>query len=86
MNVLVLGGTGLVGKNLEDYIKTSTNISGVWTFVGSKDADLTVYEEVVNLFDKYSPTHVINLAAYVGGLYANLNRPVEFFTNNMNSY
>ena len=83
MNVLVLGGTGLVGKNLEDYIKTSTTISGVWTFVGSKDADLTVYEEVVNLFDKYSPTHVINLAAYVGGLYANLNRPVEFFTNNI---
>jgi GDP-L-fucose synthase len=82
MKVLVLGGSGLVGKNLEDYVKNES-VNGTWTFVGSKDADLTIYEEVVKLFDKHQPTYVINLAAYVGGLYKNMEEGVEFFTKNI---
>lgn len=82
MRILVLGGSGLVGKNLNDYVKTSS-IDGVWLFASSKDADLTNYEEVAKLFSTFQPTHVINLAAYVGGLYKNMDEGVEFFTKNM---
>lgn len=82
MNVLILGGTGLIGKNLKNYIQKE-GVSGNWHFVGSKDADLTVYEDVSNLFVRVKPTHVINLAAYVGGLYKNMNNGVEFFERNI---
>jgi GDP-L-fucose synthase len=78
--ILVLGGSGLVGKNLENYV---TNIDGEWIFCSSKDADLTIYKEVEQLFNKHKPTHVINLAAYVGGLYRNMREPVTFFEQNM---
>lgn len=79
--ILVLGGSGLIGKNLANYV-SNANISGEWIFCSSKDADLTVYNEVEQLFNKYKPTHVINLAAYVGGLYHNMREPVTFFEQN----
>lgn len=82
MRVLVLGGTGLVGKNLEDYVKINSD-DRTWYFASSKDADLTIYEDVIALFSRFYPTHVINLAAYVGGLYKNMEEGVEFFTKNM---
>lgn len=82
MKVLVLGGTGLIGKNLEEYVHDN-NVYGEWYFVGSKDADLTIYEDVFKLFEIIEPTHVINLAAYVGGLYKNMSEGVEFFENNI---
>jgi GDP-L-fucose synthase len=35
------------------------------------------------LFEKYKPTHVIHLAARVGGLFTNMAHNVEFFRENM---
>lgn len=54
-----------------------------WIFLSSKDCDLTNYEATRALFDKHSPTHVIHLAAMVGGLFANMRQNVEFFRMNM---
>ena len=56
MNVLVLGGTGLIGKNLEKYVEKESATECEWHFVGSKDADLTVYEDVSKLFDRVKST------------------------------
>lgn len=39
--VLVTGGTGLVGKALQDVIKNEQPSDEEWFFAGSKDADLT---------------------------------------------
>lgn len=42
--ILVTGGTGLVGKGLEDTIKeeySSTLNNEEWFFIGSKEGDLT---------------------------------------------
>ena len=36
-------------------------------------------EETEALFKKYQPTHVIHLAALVGGLFRNLSRNLDFF-------
>ena len=34
-------------------------------------------------FQKHRPTHVIHLAAMVGGLFANMAANLDFFTKNM---
>jgi hypothetical protein len=35
--------------------------------------------ETLAIFDKYQPTHVIHLAALVGGLFANMRANSDFF-------
>lgn len=71
----------MVGKNLQDFVKNDTK--NEWYFANRSDSDLTNYKEVEFLFEKYNPTHAINLAAYVGGLYKNMSNGVEFFEKNM---
>lgn len=43
LRVLVTGGTGLVGKALQDVLESATeeNRNEEWFFVGSNEADLT---------------------------------------------
>ena len=72
--VLVTGGTGLVGSALQEIVAEEQPKGECWVFVGSKDADLTSYEETKALFDRVKPTLVIHLAAFVGGLFANMVR------------
>jgi len=84
MRVLVTGGTGLVGYGLQEAVKedSSENIDE-WYFASSKDANLCDRESTKALFEKFRPTHVIHLAAKVGGLFANLKYKVEFYRENM---
>lgn len=70
--VLVTGGTGLVGRALQDVISQNPAKGEKWVFIGSKDADLTSYEETKALFERVKPTEIIHLAAFVGGLFANM--------------
>ena len=44
---------------------------------------LSSEEETVALFEKHRPTHVIHLAALVGGLFANMKANCDFYRNNM---
>ena len=82
--ILVTGGTGLVGKAIEDYVNSSpTNPDETWIFLGSKDGDIRRRDDTEALFTKYKPTHVIHLAAKVGGLFANMNQKVEFYRENV---
>ena len=39
--------------------------------------------ETLALFEKHRPTHVIHLAARVGGLFANMSANCDFYKNNM---
>jgi hypothetical protein len=77
VTVLVTGGTGLVGSAVREVV-TADPIPG-WSFVfaSSKDADLTDTAAVSALFARVKPTHVLHLAAYVGGLFANMVRGVR---------
>jgi len=71
--VLVTGGSGLVGKAIQyivDHDKKRKNER--WIFASSKDADLTDLDSTRALFLKIKPTHVVHLAAKVGGLFGNL--------------
>jgi|AntAceMinimDraft_1070359.scaffolds.fasta_scaffold26891_4 hypothetical protein len=48
-----------------------------------QDGNLTDAAETAAIFDKYQPTHVIHLAAQVGGLFANMKHKVQFWRNNI---
>ena len=76
--VLVTGGSGLVGNALQ---KERSNEE--WIFLSSREGDLRDRATVFGLFDKHAPTHVIHLAAKVGGLFSNMKYKVEFYRDNI---
>ena len=43
----------------------------------------SVRADTVRIFEKYQPTHVIHLAAMVGGLFKNMKYKLDFFSDNM---
>jgi GDP-L-fucose synthase len=80
--ILVTGGSGLVGQAIKSYTDTHAQPGETWIFLSSKDGDLRVRSDTDAIFDKYQPTHVIHLAAKVGGLFANMKQKVEFYREN----
>jgi GDP-L-fucose synthase len=40
-------------------------------------------KETQKIFEKYQPTHVIHLAAMVGGLFKNMKYKLDFLRDNM---
>ncbi|KAJ7379216.1 GDP-L-fucose synthase [Desmophyllum pertusum] len=81
--ILVTGGTGLVGKALKDIVATEEDRSDeTWIFLSSKDGNLSDTAATKAIFDKYKPTHVIHLAALVGGLFKNLKYNLDFLRVN----
>jgi GDP-L-fucose synthase len=80
--VLITGGSGLVGQAIK-YVVEEDKREGKYVFLSSKDADLTDYEATRACFEKHQPTHVIHLAAMVGGLFKNMKYKLDFYTKNM---
>ncbi|KAH9171104.1 GDP-L-fucose synthetase [Lactarius sanguifluus] len=87
--ILVTGGTGLVGYAIQHVINSEPlgsrfgrRAGETWVFIGSKDADLRDPEQARMIFDKHKPTHVIHLAALVGGLYRNMRYKLSFLRDN----
>lgn len=79
--VLVTGGSGLVGKAIENIEKIQKNT--IWKYLSSKDADLTVESEVLREFNDYKPTIVIHLASKVAGLYGNMENNYSMLVDNI---
>ena len=82
--VMVTGGSGLVGAAIAAYVEeTGAKDNEKWIYLSSKDGDLRKREDTEKIFEKNKPTHVIHLAAKVGGLFANMSQKVEFFRENI---
>ena len=81
IRILVTGASGLVGKAVQTIVKQES-IQGEWTFCSSKDCDLLLVNQVESLFDRIQPTHVLHLAAKVGGLFANMKYKADFLHEN----
>jgi len=79
----VTGGSGLVGNGIQTIIGNDKREDEEWIYLSSKDANLLSREETFAAFDKYKPTHVVHLAALVGGLYAHIGNNCDFFRKNM---
>ena len=80
MIILVTGGSGMVGKSLNDI---TINDKNDWIFLSSADGDLRNRQIVFTIFEKYKPDYVIHLAANVGGLYKNIRERVSMFSDNI---
>mmetsp|Transcript_14499 Transcript_14499/g.17923 ORF Transcript_14499/g.17923 Transcript_14499/m.17923 type:complete len:322 (-) Transcript_14499:495-1460(-) len=81
--ILVTGGTGLVGCGVKEALESMNKSNEKWIFLSSKDGNLIELEETKKIFEKYKPTHVLHLAAFVGGLFRNLKYKVEFYRWNV---
>jgi GDP-L-fucose synthase len=81
--VLVTGGSGLVGHGIKSAWEKEQRDDEEFFWCSSKDADLTDRESTRKMFERIQPTHVIHLAAKVGGLYGNMRANLEFFRINM---
>lgn len=78
--VLVLGSNGFVGKAMCKRLEAEGCAFSVSTH---KECDLRNREETQDLFDKYRPDIVVNLAAFLGGVHFGYEHAAEMFTNNM---
>ncbi|CAG9579543.1 unnamed protein product [Danaus chrysippus] len=87
--ILVTGGSGLVGQAIKTVIEEERKLDSepvrneTWIFCGSNDGDLRDKTQTEALFEKHRPTHVIHLAAMVGGLFHNMAHNLDFFRENM---
>lgn len=81
--VLVTGGSGLVGHGIKAAWEKEQRDDEEFFWCSSKDADLKDRESTRKMFERIQPTHVIHLAAKVGGLYGNMKANLEFFRINM---
>jgi GDP-L-fucose synthase len=79
--VVVTGGTGFLGSRVVARLESLG--CGAVTGIGRGDYDLRRVDEVARLYRDASPTLVIHLAAVVGGIGANQERPAEFFLDNL---
>jgi GDP-L-fucose synthase len=75
-NILITGGSGMVGKSLKKILPNATYIS-------SKDCDLTNEDSVMCLMKNNKYDVVVHLAARVGGIIDNINSPEEYFIENI---
>lgn len=81
--IMVTGGSGLVGQGIKSYVSANSKPNETWVFLSSKDGDLRDRKSTEAIFEKVKPTHVIHLAAKVGGLFANMSQKVEFYRENV---
>jgi GDP-L-fucose synthase len=83
--IIVTGGSGLVGKAIQEVLKDKDNQRDdeEWVFLSSKEGDLRDPVAVRKIFDQYKPTYVIHLAAMVGGLFHNMRRNLDFLRSNL---
>lgn len=79
--VLITGGTGFLGSAVARALEASD--AGAVIALGSSDYDLMRQTEVEKMFDDHNPDMVINLAARVGGIGANMARPADLYLSNL---
>jgi len=79
--ILVTGSTGFLGKRVRRLLEaqglefTATSLSG--------GLDLRDGEATLRYFRDVRPSHVLNCAAYVGGIQFGYKHPAELFHNNL---
>ena len=81
--VVVTGGAGFLGKNLQARLREAGVGPGNLLVPTIEQYDLTREPDVERMYAEMRPTVVIHLAAEVGGIGANRENPGRFFYSNM---
>lgn len=79
--ILVTGCTGFLGKRVCRLLETK-KIPYFGTSL-KKGLDLRDRHATLDFFNKTKPTHVLNCAAFVGGIQFGYKHPAELFHNNL---
>lgn len=80
-HVLVTGGNGFLGRAVTSRLRS--NGTGRTTTPTSEDFDLRRLDDVEAMFETFRPDVVIHLAARVGGIGANMERPGDLYLDNL---
>lgn len=84
MKVLVTGGTGFLGRHvMAELCKRGHDAEAINRKDQCAGRDLTSQVETSEVFLYRKPDAVIHLAAKCGGIGANMDKPGEFFRDNM---
>jgi GDP-L-fucose synthase len=78
--VFLTGGRGMVGRNILEH-PSATQFS--FLVPTSSELDLRDFARVEDYVATYSPDFVIHAAGLVGGIQANMARPVDFLIENL---
>ncbi|MDM4764985.1 GDP-L-fucose synthase [Pelomonas sp. SE-A7] len=80
LRVFVSGGAGMVGRNIAEHPAAAQ-----WQLIapGRAELDLESYEAVEAFLRETRPDVVIHAAGLVGGIQANIARPVDFLVRNV---
>lgn len=80
MKIFITGGTGMVGKNIIEHPDAKNHTLLIPT---SKELDLRDYSAVDAYIRINKPDLIIHAAGLVGGIQANMARPVDFLVHNL---
>ena len=75
MKILITGGSGAVGQHLQKIFPNAAYADSTY--------DLRDWLDSEDLFETHKPTHVVHLAAKVGGIKDNIAKPAEYFNDNV---
>ena len=80
MKVWITGATGMVGRNLLEHPKASSN---KLLIPSRSELDLRDKRAILVWLEKNEPESVIHAAGKVGGIQANIANPAEFLSTNL---
>jgi len=81
MKLLITGGNGMVGRNIQEALAA---LPGVQVLAPARgELDLASYAKVLEYFEQHKPDFVVHAAGRVGGIQANMAHPVEFLVENL---
>lgn len=80
MKILVTGGNGMVGKNILEHPKASN-----YEILSPSSSELNLrdFDAVSKYMQQNKPDIIIHAAGLVGGIQANMARPVDFLVFNL---
>ena len=81
-NILVLGSSGFLGKNLREYFDNHKSDNEIIFHNGKKDIDLLEEDKFSDYIGDVKPDIVINCAAFVGGISYGPKYPAKLLHDN----
>jgi len=81
-NILILGETGFIGKQLLQFLAKNTNFNIVGLSRKS-GLDLTIYESTIQNLIKSKPDVIINCAAHAGNVHYGIQNPAIIANDNI---